>query len=72
MFLTLQDHLMHASDNALIELLSLLPQSLGGLFPLATGMFHSRWEVRRASTRLLWRLDWHKVSKKNDLTLSVS
>ncbi|KAJ3410535.1 hypothetical protein HDV05_003665 [Chytridiales sp. JEL 0842] len=36
MFLTLQDHLMNGSDAALIELLSLLPQSLGGLFPIAT------------------------------------
>ncbi|KAI8851201.1 docking domain of Afi1 for Arf3 in vesicle trafficking-domain-containing protein [Chytridium lagenaria] len=61
LFMTLQDNLVKQSDAGLIELLSLLPQNMGGLMPVATGMFHARWEVRRASTRILWRLDWHKV-----------
>ncbi|KAJ3203247.1 hypothetical protein HDU67_010290, partial [Dinochytrium kinnereticum] len=64
LFMTLQDNLVKQSDAGLIELLSLLPQNMGGLMPLATGMFHSRWEVRRASTRILWRLDWHKVGTR--------
>ena len=60
-YLTLQDVLMGISDEGLVEFLSLFPQSSGGVIPIATGLFHPRWEVRRASTRLLWRLDWHKV-----------
>ncbi|KAI8904968.1 hypothetical protein DFJ77DRAFT_243376 [Powellomyces hirtus] len=46
------------------ELLSLLPQTQGGLFPIATGLFFGRWEARRATVRLLRRVGWDKVGKK--------
>jgi hypothetical protein len=67
LFLALQDSLIKSSDAALTEFLSLMPQCFGGIMPIASGMFHPRWEVRRASTRILWRLDWHKVSTHNHI-----
>ncbi|KAJ3112583.1 DNA mismatch repair protein [Phlyctochytrium bullatum] len=36
LFLALEDHLVKQSDAALLELLSLLPQNMGGLMPIAT------------------------------------
>ncbi|KAJ3143847.1 hypothetical protein HK101_003012 [Irineochytrium annulatum] len=64
-FLALHDNLVGVgTDAALVELLSYMPQNLGGLMPIAIGLFHARWEVRRASTRILWRLDWHRVGTR--------
>ena len=60
-FLALQDSIVRDSDLLITEFLSLFPLNDGGLQCIASGMLHSRWEVRRAATRLLWRLDWHKV-----------
>ncbi|KNC97600.1 uncharacterized protein SPPG_07069 [Spizellomyces punctatus DAOM BR117] len=63
-FLGLQDALAGGDDDMVIELLSLLPQSQGGVFPIAVGLFHARWELRRACVRLLRRIGWHKVGQK--------
>ncbi|KAI9103121.1 hypothetical protein DFS34DRAFT_353267 [Phlyctochytrium arcticum] len=60
-FFGLQDNLAFADDDMILELLSLLPQSQGGLFPIAAGLYHARWEVRRAVVRLLRRIGWHEV-----------
>ncbi|KAJ3087342.1 hypothetical protein HK102_011299, partial [Quaeritorhiza haematococci] len=63
-FLALQDALAAGTDDQINELLSLLPQSMGGLHPVAIGLYHPRWEVRRASTRIMGRIHGHKVGSK--------
>lgn len=69
-FLALQDSIVRDSDLLITEFLSLFPLNDGGLQCIASGMLHSRWEVRRAATRLLWRLDWHKVGTRFVLELN--
>ncbi|KAI8816279.1 uncharacterized protein EV422DRAFT_294460 [Fimicolochytrium jonesii] len=64
MFLTLQDVLCCATDGMITELLGLLPERQGGLFPIATGLFFWRWEVRRACVRLLRRIGSHKIGNR--------
>jgi len=39
------------------QLLSLLPESQGGLFPIAVGLFHKHHKVRAATVDLLKRID---------------
>jgi len=45
------------SNDELLELLSLLPESQGGLFPLAVGLFHSWTDVKNKTFNLLHKLD---------------
>jgi len=45
------------SDEQLLELLSLLPESEGGLFPLASNILHKDARVRSSCVTLLQRLD---------------
>ncbi|KAI8809795.1 docking domain of Afi1 for Arf3 in vesicle trafficking-domain-containing protein [Cladochytrium replicatum] len=60
-YLGLQDVLAAGSDLQISEFLTYVPQASGGLFPIAMGLLHPRWEVRRAACRIMARLDWHKV-----------
>lgn len=62
LFLAMQDSLANAGDDEIIEFLAFLPESQGGLAMLANGLFHSRWEVRRATLRIFFRFELHKVS----------
>ncbi|KAJ3342864.1 hypothetical protein HDU83_005943 [Entophlyctis luteolus] len=59
MLLLLQDTLLPGPDGAQVELLAELRTR--GVQIFAAGMMHERWEVRHASTRILWRLDWHPI-----------
>ena len=44
-------------------LLSHLPESQGGLFPLSLGLFHPRLDVRRATVDLLERIAGHEAGR---------
>ncbi|KAI8616891.1 hypothetical protein BC830DRAFT_152306 [Chytriomyces sp. MP71] len=56
----IQDTVLPGPNGAQTELLAGLRTK--GIAVFAAGMMHERWEVRRACTRILWRLDWHMVS----------
>ncbi|KAJ3401467.1 hypothetical protein HDU80_005979 [Chytriomyces hyalinus] len=58
MFL-IQDTILPGSDPVQTELLAALRTK--GISVFAAGMMHDRWEIRNACTRILWRLDWHKI-----------
>lgn len=60
-FLALEDAICGCSEESCIEVLSLLPQSSGGLNLLAIGFLHTRWECRMATTRIFNRLFLNKV-----------
>ncbi|KAJ3019153.1 hypothetical protein HKX48_002344 [Thoreauomyces humboldtii] len=64
LFFALQDVYGMADETMVEELLSLLPQSQGGLFPIATGLLFGRWEARRACVRLLRRIGWDQIGQK--------
>ncbi|KAJ3170362.1 hypothetical protein HDU88_008990 [Geranomyces variabilis] len=64
LFQSLQSTYGVADANIVEELLSLLPQSQGGLYPLATGLFHGRWETRRATVRMLRIIAWDRIGHK--------
>ncbi|KAJ3288704.1 hypothetical protein HDU79_004630 [Rhizoclosmatium sp. JEL0117] len=55
----IQDTILPGPDAAQTELLAALRSR--GIQLFAAGMMHERWEVRRACTRVLWRLDWHPI-----------
>ncbi|KAJ3123034.1 hypothetical protein HK098_002254 [Nowakowskiella sp. JEL0407] len=63
-FLRLQDVLGVGTDDQITEFLSYLPQSSGGLLHFASGLFHPRWEVRRATTKVIARIEWHKIGNR--------
>ena len=54
------------------KFLSYLPESEGGLFPVAVGLFHQNEAVRRATVELFQRLDSIKVCIYNKLILRAS
>ncbi|KAJ3146864.1 hypothetical protein HDU86_008360 [Geranomyces michiganensis] len=64
LFQSLQSTYGVADANMVEELLSLLPQSQAGLYPLATGLFHGRWETRRATVRILRIIAWDRIGRK--------
>ncbi|KAJ3016976.1 UNVERIFIED_CONTAM: hypothetical protein HDU68_011931 [Siphonaria sp. JEL0065] len=59
MLLFIQDTILPGPDGAQTELLAILRTK--GIQLFAAGMMHERWEIRRACTRILWRLDWHLI-----------
>ncbi|KAI9326016.1 stabilization of polarity axis-domain-containing protein [Obelidium mucronatum] len=59
MLLFIQDTILPGPDGAQTELLAILGTK--GIQLFAAGMMHERWEIRRACTRILWRLDWHLI-----------
>ncbi|KAJ3277510.1 hypothetical protein HK104_003240, partial [Borealophlyctis nickersoniae] len=63
-FLVFQDIIAAGNDEQVVELLGLLPQNQGGLYPIASGLFCGRWEVRRAVTRVLKRVSDHPTGAK--------
>jgi len=50
------------SEEQLIEFLSYLPESLGGLYPVAVSLFHSNELVRQRVVKLLQTMDSIKVN----------
>jgi hypothetical protein len=54
-YVTLEQH-VHGRDQVL-ELLAMLPESRGGLFPIALGLLHADERVRHAVIELLQRID---------------
>ena len=57
-----QSH-VHTRDEVL-EFLSLLPESRGGIFPLAVGLMHSDERIRQATVELMQRMDGHPEGNK--------
>ncbi|KAJ3064022.1 hypothetical protein HDU98_000227 [Podochytrium sp. JEL0797] len=55
----IQDTVLPGPDGGVTEFLACLGNK--GVAIFAAGMMHERWEVRRACTRILWRLDWHPI-----------
>ena len=60
-FTSLEKFVHEAKGTDLLELLSYFPLNSGGLSPLASGLFHPKWEIRRSVTFTLRQLSWNPV-----------
>lgn len=60
-FLTLNKHIQ--TYDEINQFLSVIPEQLGGLHPLALGLFHADVEVRKACVELMERISGHMAGK---------
>lgn len=65
-FLALKDELKHCSEDGLMEIMGCFPVNRG-LYLIAMGLVHPRWEVQLSACALLKQFEQNRVSTISNL-----